>query len=103
MDDLWEILVPRKFNDDREVPLAHHQAWDDRVRKITGGLTILRPAKGIWESPVGTVFKEEMIPVRIACSREQIDQIIDLTLDHYDQLAVMAYRVSNEVIIKMRP
>ena len=80
MDDLWEILVPRKFNDGGEVPLAHHQDWDDRVRKIAGGLTILKSAKGIWESPTGTIFKEQMIPVRIACSMEQIHQIIDLTI-----------------------
>jgi hypothetical protein len=36
------------------------------------------------------------------CTREQIEQIIDLTLEYYDQLAVMAYRVSDEVILKHR-
>lgn len=41
-----------------------------------------------------------MIPVRIACSREEIDKIIDITIKHYNQLAVMAYKVSDEVIIK---
>jgi hypothetical protein len=43
-----------------------------------------------------------MIPVRIACSREQITTIIDFTLVYYDQLAVMAHKVSDEVILQHR-
>ena len=41
-----------------------------------------------------------MIPVRIACSEEEINKIIDITMVHYDQLAVMAYIISEKVIIK---
>lgn len=70
------------------------------MRALTGGLTILRPAIGQWLSPKGELFKERMIPVRIACSRAQIEEIINFTLTYYDQLAVMAYKVSDEVVIK---
>jgi len=28
-----------------------HQTWDAKVRKISGGLTIMKPAKGNWVSP----------------------------------------------------
>jgi hypothetical protein len=41
-----------------------------------------------------------MIPVRIFCNRPQINEISDITAAHYRQLAVMCYRISNEVIIK---
>ncbi len=100
--ELWEVLVPRAFNDGMKVPLFHHRAWDERVRKIIGGLTILKSAKGIWESPSGEIFQEEMIPVRVACTELQVNAIIDITIAHYDQIAVMAYRVSDYVIIKNR-
>ena len=102
MRELWEILVPRAFNDCAEIPLSHHQLWDEKVRKIAGGLTILKPAKGIWESPSGEIFHEAMIPVRIVCTEDQIQKIIDETIHHYNQLAVMAYRISEHVIIRHR-
>lgn len=102
MNELWEILVPTIMND-KPVRTAHHQQWDKYVRKFSGGLTVLHPAKGQWVEPVsGELFKERMIPVRIACSREQVDNIIDFTLSHYNQLAVMAYKLSTEVIIRER-
>lgn len=99
MGDLWEILVPRAFNDGTAVPVEHHHAWDDKVQSIAGGLTILKTAKGVWQSPQGRVFREEMIPVRIACSETQMREIIYLTIRHYDQEAVMAYCISEQVII----
>ena len=100
MGQLWEILVPRVFNEGIEIPLDYHRVWDERVRKISSGLTILKSAKGVWQSPSGEIFQEEMIPVRIACTKAQIDEIVDLTLDYYEQEAVMAYLVSDYVIIK---
>ncbi len=100
MSELWEILVPRALNGGEEIPVSYHQAWDKRVREIAGGLTILKSARGIWESPTGEIFQEAMIPVRIACSEVQIRQIANLTMDYYDQEAVMAYRVSDLVIIQ---
>lgn len=102
MSQLWEVLVPRVLNSGVEIELAHHKQWDENVRQIAGGLTILKTAKGVWESSDGKIFREEMIPVRIACTEEQINQIISLTIEHHDQEAVMAYRVSDKVIIRHR-
>ena len=53
-------------------------------------------------APDGELFTERMIPVRVAATRAQIEEIIDFTLVYYDQLAVMAYRVGDEVILKER-
>lgn len=102
--ELWEVLVPTVRNDGRPYRTRYHRVWDAKVRAITGGLTILPVAKGQWVDPEsGLEFIERMIPVRIACSREQIEQVIDATMDHYDdQIAVMAYRVSDDVIIRNR-
>lgn len=97
---LWEILVPTVRNDGRPFRTRYHRVWDAKVREITGGLTIMPVAKGQWLSRDGELFSERMIPVRIACTREQIEQIIDMSLVYYGQLAVMAHKVSDEVIIK---
>ena len=102
MNELWEILVPTKMND-KPVRTVHHQQWDNYVRKFSGGLTVLHPAKGQWIEPEsGVLFKERMIPVRLACRRQDVDKIIDFTLKHYNQMAVMAYKISDEVIIRER-
>lgn len=101
--ELWEILVPTIRNDGKPIRTRFHRVWDAKVRAISGGLTIHTPAKGQWVHPEsGTLFAERMIPVRIMCTREQIDKIVDITLEYYEQIAVMAYRISDEVILKHR-
>jgi hypothetical protein len=96
--ELWEILVPTRVNN-KDVLLAFHHAWDEKVRKISGGLTIYRAAVGQWISPQGKTIRERMIPVRIACNYNQINQIADITAVHYKQDAVMFYLVSEKVQI----
>ena len=58
-------------------------------------------AKGQWVHK-DELFDERMIPVRIIATRKQMNEIIDFTLEYYDQLAVLAYRLSDEVILKIR-
>lgn len=101
--ELWEILVPTIRNDGKPIRTRFHRVWDAKVRAISGGLTITPPAKGQWVHPEsGTLFAERMIPVRVMCTREQIEKIIDITLEYYEQIAVMAYRISELVILKHR-
>jgi len=98
---VWEILVPRKYNDGRPVRIRHHRVWDSKVRAIAGGLTILVPTiKGEWVSPDGKIFVDSTIPVRIACTQEQIEKIMDITAKHYDQEAVIAYEISTNVLVR---
>ncbi len=96
---LWEILVPT-MKDGVPVRTRFHREWDRRVRAVAGGLTIMHPARGQWIAPDGTLFSERMIPVRIMCGRDSIEKIADITAQHYNQQAVMFYRVSDEVEIK---
>jgi len=99
---MWEILVPteKRLEPGKYYTTRYHRVWDAKVREMAGGLTILTPSKGQWVSPDGTLYRERMIPVRIACTREQIEKIIDLTLGYYDQLAVICYKISDEVIVR---
>jgi hypothetical protein len=101
MKGLWEILVPTMRNNGKPYRTRYHRVWDAKVRDICGGLTVLPVAKGQWVHK-GALYAERMIPVRIIATREEIESIIDMTLEYYDQLAVMAYRVADEVILKMR-
>jgi hypothetical protein len=97
---MWEILVPTVRNDGRPIRTRFHRVWDTKVREITGGLTILPVAKGQWVSPSGELFLERMIPVRIACTRKQIEEIIQMTIKYYEQQAVLAYLISETVLIR---
>ena len=123
---LWEILVPTEkriktpapspvgyAGDDYQEAVEawqrknsystrYHRVWDEKVRDISGGLTIMTPVKGEWIAPCGSLFRERMIPVRIIATREQIEEIIDMTMEYYDQLAVLCYKLSDEVILKNR-
>lgn len=105
---LWEILVPYKMGDhsdptlpkkNRNIPVPYHQLWDEKVRAITGGLTINRVATGHWLDANGKLFKELMIPVKIGATADQMQQIAEITLNHYKQMAVAYYKISDEFYI----
>lgn len=97
---IWEILIPKYSNEGIEYPVEYHKLWDEKIRQLAGGITILKTAKGQWISPNGQLFVEEMIPVRIYCSEENIEKIIGYTLQHYEQKAVFAYEISSNVKVK---
>lgn len=97
--EMWQILVPKFDNDGGDIPIPEHAIWDNKVREISGGLTIHRSAKGQWISPKGETIVERMIPVMIACNREQIIEIALMTKTFYEQDAVLCFKISDEVII----
>lgn len=97
--ELWEILVPTLNRDKTEYVKGFHKKWDAKVRAITGGLTIRPPEKGQWVHPSGTLFAERMIPVKIAASYRQIEEICWMTAKYYNQEVVMAYRISDKVLM----
>lgn len=96
---LWEILVPTVRNSGKPFRTRFHRVWDERVKKISNGLTIVAPVKGVWVSKDGETYKERMIPVRIMCSKEEIMEIAHMSKKYYDQLAIMVYKVSDDVFI----
>ena len=102
---LWEILVPtekRVPTRNKYYTTRYHRDWDSKVRAIAGGLTIMSPVKGEWLSENKELYRERMIPVRIVGTRRQIEEIVEFTLKYYDQLAVLCYKISDEVILKSR-
>ncbi len=100
--EMWEILVPAATNEGTVFDVAYHRLWDEQVHTLAGGSTILATARGTWTDDSGEMFKEAVIPVRILCTRDEIKQIIDMTMEHYEQIAVMAYKISDDVILKYR-
>jgi hypothetical protein len=98
---LWEILVPTVRNDGRPIRTRYHRVWDAKVRVISGGLTIMPVAKGQWVYKE-ELFEERMIPVRIIATEAEMEEIIEMTMEYYDQLAVLAYKVADKVILRHR-
>lgn len=101
--NLYEILVPTVNHNNKPYRTRFHRVWDNKIRSIAKGLTILQPVKGQWISENDDLVKERMIPVRIACTPEQINLIADITANYYQQKAIMFYQISNNVTIKCYP
>jgi hypothetical protein len=94
---LFEILVPTKYEDTgKPVRLRHHKEWDKVVRKVSNGMTILRSARGQWAFE-GKLYEDRVIPVRLTANDKQMKDIAEFTKSHYRQLAVMYYKISDEV------
>lgn len=126
MKVLYEIFVPTIYGDTmKPIRTAHHLEWDKFVQGITGGLTILGVARGKWIDN-GVEYPERIIPVRVMVETsmvhvpamsipdtenqewtkaysyldtKQIDKIIQFTLSHYRQKAVMFFEVTRNVQI----
>lgn len=99
---LWEILVPNEING-ITVDKKCHNNWIRKVRKIAGGLTILESINGQWSYGENNAIVEEMIPVRIMCSFDDIKKISKITAQYYKQESIMYYIISNDCfIIKFR-
>lgn len=98
MKELYEILVPCQYNTGKPIRTRHHREFDKFVRKLSGGLTILTPAKGQWIHR-NELYEERVIPVRIYCTSDDLNKIMKFALTHYRQLAIMAYRLSSDVRI----
>jgi hypothetical protein len=97
---LWVVLVPTLHTGTgKPIRVRYHRVWDAKVREITGGLTILHPAKGQWVSPDGALFTERMIPVQVMCTADQMQIIAKMTGKYYNQQAVMFYKASDDIQI----
>ena len=99
--EIYEILVPTMYGDTRKpISKRHHLKWDEYVRTITGGLTVFKPAKGSWVNVKDKeLFVERVIPVKVACTTKQMKEIVTFTIRHYRQIAVMYYKISDNVEI----
>ena len=93
---VYKILVPANNNQGSEFSIDHHHQWDEFVRKLVGGVTIMKSAKGQWTNPHdGQLYIDKMIPCEINCTKEQIKKIGKFTKEHYGQEAVAYYKISN--------
>ena len=94
---LWKIYVPEFWPDAGKIPVESHKEWDKKVCEIAGGMTLLQREKGRWMDGLGGLQPDAMIPVQIACSRDQILTIALMTKTYYKQEAIFFYKVSDEV------
>jgi len=98
MKKVWEILVPTVRNDGRPFRLRFHKVWDQHVRSISGGMSIVSPVKGQWIDPeAGDLYEERMIPVRFVATDEEARELALHTKTYYEQKAIMYYCISTEV------
>lgn len=95
---LYEIYVPTVLNSGKPIRTRQHREWDNRVRRITGGLTVYKPVMGQWiDQSDNTLYKERMIPVRIVATPDEMSKIAGMTKLFYEQIKVLYYKLSNEV------
>lgn len=94
-DKLEFVIAPRDSN---EYPWAVTLLVNGRIfsDKMAGGLTALKPGKGQWVSSNKTLSCERMIPVRIMATADEMLAIAKFTINHYNQEAVMFYKIAEE-------
>ncbi len=94
MKSLYEILVPVCYQEGSVIPMEHHGIFDAEVRKISGGMTILRSAIGEWGET-----RERVIPVRFMAYESEVHSLMIFAHRHYKQKAIMAYKLSSDIMI----
>jgi hypothetical protein len=97
MKAVWRVMVPVYYNDGRRIPDRVHLEWQDELVKISRGWTMHATALGAWlEDGASLPQIEDMRPVDILCTEEQLDAIIDLSGRLYKQKEVFAYKVTED-------
>ncbi len=94
---LWEIFVPRSDNDGSIIEHYVHLEWDSKVCRKVGGLTLYATIKGKYQN--SDIIVDQIIPVRIVCTADEICQIAQMTCEHYNQESVLYWEVSPNVTI----
>jgi hypothetical protein len=92
----WRLLVPIADNDGLVFTARHHEKFDGRVYKISGGSTENPWSNGKWRER-GRLYKERMIPLEFLATTEQADAIAAFALVHYDQLEILCVPISDRV------
>lgn len=100
---MFTILVPTERRvDGKPIRTRYHRVWDEKVRAISGGLTIMQPVKGQWVHG-SEIFLERMIPVMFIATEEEKDKVVEMTAKYYDQIAVLCWEISNNVTYYENP
>lgn len=66
----------------------HHRIFYKFILNLSKGYSVLSELEGVWQNEKGTIYQEKMIPVRIACTDEQIKEIAEFAKTHYEQEAI---------------
>lgn len=66
----------------------HHRIFYKFILNLSKGYSVLNELEGVWQNEKGTIYQEKMIPVRIACTDEQIKEIAEFAKAHYEQEAI---------------
>jgi hypothetical protein len=101
---LWEIFIPKNHNKEMIYGVSHHREWNRKVTKETN--VILLSSSSYKEKSCPTIeepfFSEEMLLLRVYCTQEELDRILDITVDHYDRDKIIAFKISENMIVKKR-
>ena len=98
---LYEILIPIINNRGERFSAEHHKKWNNKALKIAGKFIIMKVIKEEWINLFGKEFyKNKMIPIRISCTKNQIEKIIQITIKHYNQEVILAYIISEKALLR---
>jgi hypothetical protein len=92
---LWAIVVPLCYNDGSPIPRTITQQFEVAIRQVSGGLTRINNTTGIWgeQKEMGSVWQFISTP-------QEVGRLIALAKILFVQHAIMAYKVSDRVIIR---
>lgn len=76
MTRYYEILIPRLTNSGARYQNNEHGRFEDAVFRAAGGFSALPEVAGAWRNSNGKAFWECMIPYRIMCHEQTMQQLI---------------------------
>ena len=98
MKNLYEILIPVADNDGHTFSNSYRKIFVDILIKETGGLSVLPTVKGFWIDK-GITYADENTPLRVICTGEDIERFAYIAKEHFNQLAILYYKISDDVVI----
>lgn len=97
MKNLYEILIPIADNAGFVFSDSHRKLFFDMLIGETSGLSILPNLQGFWEEK-GKIYEDINTPLRVICTGEDIKRFANTAKEHFDQLAILYYQISDNVV-----
>ena len=91
---VWCVMIPIAYNDRTPIPREVRERWLDIVIQKCGGWTAHAAAKGAWLDK-GAKQDEDMVPIHIAGSEQEIKVIVSFALEMFQQNEILSYKVAD--------
>ena len=98
----FEIQVPCTRNDGKSYSFRRGKFEQGLLQYAGGYSKAIQDVEGVWQDKHGKVYREAMVPYRVACDAVAFEKILSAAFDLFDDQHAIFYAEIGEATIRNR-